>query len=306
MTRNNKTLTGEKLLKRTGSYWRKPVLTSAIVVYSLALLFTAADALTVNYVMDKLFKDMALFTTLLTISMGLILDFLPGYIPIVYKKLAQYKQSDEGYMATFMRIALIFSIVTWVIVFVTLCVVRALNAHLIMSASIEAYKEMQADSTINLTFGTTQAQVLMLFLDAVNLGSSAAVFVVTASAMKSNQEDIQMKSITISTWVKEQKARLLKEESELRPLVDAKKGDFEAIEDEVERDAGEVAKAQAYAEEEYTRQMLLSILSDPDVVAKFIKLEQQAKKDIAHQDSSGSEVVHDSADVNATQEAGAV
>ena len=299
MIRNNKTLTGERLLKMTGSYWRKPVLTSAIVVYGLAVIFTIADSLTVFFTMDKLFRDMAAFTALCTVSMGIILDVVPAFVPILYKKLAYYKQSDEGYMVTFIKSSLIFAIVAWVIVFVALCVVRGLNAHLIMAKSLEAYKELQADSTIDLTFGKSQIQVLMIFLDAVNLGSSAAVFAVAASSIKSNQEDAQSLFATISVWVKEQKAKFHKEESELKPIVDISKGDFEAIEEEIIKYAKEVAKSQAYAEEQYTREVLLSILSDPDVCAKFIKLALQDKQNTVQQ--VAADVAYDS---SAVQDAG--
>ena len=303
MTLKTKTLTGEKLLKRSGSYWRKPVLTSAIVVYAFALLFTIGDALTVNFVMDKLFKDMFLFSTLLTVSMSVILDVVPAFVPILYKKLAYYKQRDENYMVTFIKASLIFAIVAWIIVFVALCIVRSVNANLIMAKSLEAYKEMQADSAVDLTFGKMQTQVLMLFLDAVNLGSSAAVFAIAASAMKSNQEDAKSLFATISVWVKEQKARFHKEKTELEPVIKAKKEDFVAIEEQVALDACEVAKGKAFAEEQYTREALLTILSDPDVCAKFIKLAQQAKQETVQQNSSA--VVHESAAVNAVQDAGA-
>ena len=295
MTRNNKMLTGEKLLKRTGSYWRKPVLTSAIVVYAFALLFTIGDALTVNFVMDKLFKDMFLFSTLLTVSMSVILDVVPAFVPILYKKLAYYKQRNEDYMVTFIKASFIFAIVAWIIVFVALCIVRSVNANLIMAKSLEAYKEMQADSAVDLTFGKMQTQVLMLFLDAVNLGSSAAVFAIAASAMKSNQEDAKSLFATISVWVKEQKARFHKEKTELEPVIKAKKEDFVAIEEEIIKYAKEVAKAQAYAEEQYTREVLLSILSDPDVCAKFIKLALQDKQNTVQQ--VAADVAYDSSAV---------
>lgn len=260
----NKTLFEDeiKVLKKYGLWWKENPLKKGTTVFIISIVATIVDGLTVYFTLNPILKGNLVMNLLLTITASAVLDAFPSYWVIGFDKAKNQNQS-------IIKILLAISIISWLLVFITLCLVRIKGWQFILESSLqEQYLNQQSNVDMFIPeLDKSLGLIIMIFLNAVNFGTSAAVLLSAQISYTSEKTLKARKRFSISTLLNQIKFDRQSVISEINNLENV---DFQAIEETKHNSYKFRAFEEAQKQKRISVEDLAKELGDPDVSEKLL------------------------------------
>lgn len=249
----------KRVLKNAGMWWKPNILLSGKTVFFIGFIATVVDGITIYMTLDPILKGMFIFTLLLSCICAAVLDLFPVYWPIAIGRLREKVDSSNG-----VKVFFVISVVAWCIVMLSLCLFRfaswdfilleALQENSIALAENEGLYQPELTKVIGM--------LIMLFLSAVNIATSAGVLLASFLATKSPKEEKESKKLTIKTRID---SLINEKQQEIDQLNDVITFDYTRLDAERLRNMKDIADNEAAKNKVIAREVLEEELSDSDV-----------------------------------------
>lgn len=250
-----------KILKKQGLWFKQNFMNKSSTVFIIACIATLVDGLTVYYTLNPILKGNMVMNLLLTITASAILDIFPSYWVDSIEKIRKHKDFT-------VKLFLIISVMAWMFVFVCLCVVRIHGWQFVLQSTLQ--EQYYQESTVNMfipVLDKTLGIIIMLFLCAVNIATSAAVLLATAITNVSEETMKSRQKFSIKTLLNQVR---FNKEMEKQQLEDVIASDFEAYENAKHDGFKAEAEAEAQRQRKIAVEDLARELSDSDVSTKLL------------------------------------
>lgn len=249
----------KSVLKKAGLWWKPNILFSGKTVFFIGSIATGVDGFTIYTSLDQILKGMFIFTLLLSCVGAAVLDLFPIYWPIAIDRIKDKNNSD-----IVVKIFFVCTVITWLGVMLALCVFRFSAWDFIL---IEALQEnsialKESGDLYQPELSKTIGIMIMLFFNALNLATSAAVLLVSVLSTKSHNEDMTNKKLRLKMELENLATEKQQEIDQLNNVINANYTQFDA--DRLEA-LKQVADSEAVKNKVIAREVLEEELSDPDV-----------------------------------------
>lgn len=251
-----------KVLKKQGLWYKQNFMNKGSTVFIIACIATLVDGLTVYYTLNPILKGNMVMNLLLTITASAILDIFPSYWVDSIEKIRNHKDFT-------VKLFLIISIMAWMFVFICLCVVRIHGWQFVLQSTLqEQYSNQESNVSMFIpVLDKTLGIIIMLFLCAVNIATSAAVLLANALTHVSEETMQSRQKFSIKTVLNQIR---FKKEMEKQQLEDVIASDFEAYENAKHDGFKAEAEAEANRQRKIAVEDLARELSDSDVSTKLL------------------------------------
>lgn len=251
-----------KVLKKQGLWYKQNFMNKSSTVFIIACIATLVDGLTVYYTLNPILKGNMVMNLLLTITASAILDIFPSYWVDSIEKIRNHKDFT-------VKLFLIISIMAWMFVFICLCVVRIHGWQFVLQSTLqEQYSNQESNVSMFIpVLDKTLGIIIMLFLCAVNIATSAAVLLATAITHTPEETMKSRQKFSIKTLLNQLS---LKKDTEKQQLEDVIASDFEAYENAKHDGFKAEAGAEAQRQRKIAVEDLARELSDSDVSTKLL------------------------------------
>jgi hypothetical protein len=251
-----------KVLKKQGLWYKQNFMNKSSTVFIIACIATLVDGLTVYYTLNPILKGNMVMNLLLTITASAILDIFPSYWVDSIEKIKNHKDFT-------VKLFLITSVVAWVFVFICLCVVRIHGWQFVLQSTLqEQYSNQESNVDMFIpVLDKTLGIIIMLFLCAVNIATSAAVLLATAITHTPEEIMKSRQKFSIKTLLNQLS---LKKDTEKQQLEDVIASDFEAYENAKHDGFKAEAESEAQRQRKIAVEDLARELSDSDVSTKLL------------------------------------
>lgn len=249
----------KKVLKKAGMWWKPNVLLSAKTVFVIGLIATIIDGLTIYMSLDPILKGMLIFTLLLSCVGAAVLDLFPIYWPIAIEKMKDKSNSDMV-----IKIFFACAAITWGLVMISLCVFRfsAWNFILIEALQENSVAVKESGDLYQPELSKVIGIIIMMFFNALNLATSAAVLLASVLSTKSQKEEMVHKKVTLKIELDDIAADIQQEIDQLNDMVNS---DYTQIDNDRLNALKKVSDAAAIVNKTIAREVLQEELSDSDV-----------------------------------------
>lgn len=249
----------KSVLKKAEMWWKPNVLLSGKTVFFIGLIATLIDGVTIYISLDLILKGMFIFTLLLSCVGAAVLDLFPIYWPLAIDRIKDKNNSDMV-----IKIFFVCTVITWFVVMLALCVFRFYAWDFIL---IEALQEnsialKESGDLYQPELSKTIGIMIMLFFNALNLATSAAVLLVSVLSTKSHNEDMTNKKLRLKMELENLATEKQQEIDQLNNVINADYTQFDADRLEASK---QVADSEAVKNKVIAREVLEEELSDPDV-----------------------------------------
>lgn len=251
-----------KVLKKQGLWYKQNFMNKSSTVFIIACIATLVDGLTVYYTLNPILKGNMIMNLLLTITASAILDIFPSYWVDSIEKIRNHKDFT-------VKLFLIISVMAWMLVFICLCVVRIHGWQFVLQSTLqEQYSNQESNVDMFIpVLDKTLGIIIMLFLCAVNIATSAAVLLATAITHTPEEIMKSRQKFSIKTLLNQLS---LKKDTEKQQLEDVIASDFEAYENAKHDGFKAEAEAEAQRQRKIAVEDLARELSDSDVSTKLL------------------------------------
>ena len=256
----------KKSLKKLDIYWTKPILTRSAVVLAISVGAAIVDGLSINYTLSPIIKGLGIMCPLLTLAFAVVLDILPNYFTLGFLRIRNLENQEDKKQAKFVKSGLFVAGIIWLVSFASLCAVRAALSPVILK---EVIREFAVDKKSDFVVTPWIQQLLMLFLDVVNLGTSGFVLIANIVSFKSLSEYMQAKEITTEVEFEKGEKELERKANELEPIAAMTDEEIENRTKQTIEDAAAEAATQAVGEKVFSREVLERKEADGDVDIKI-------------------------------------
>lgn len=262
---NNSPLSREKeIFKKTGFWYKEDALIKPKTVFIISAIACITDGLTVYLTLDPLLKTMVLMTLLCTFTASAILDVFPAFWPYAFDRMKGNGKENKTFFQKLIKILFIISLITWFFVFAALCIVRCSAWEFILLDTIRESLIAQQDTDLyQPQFTAFLGQMLMLFMNAVNIATSASVLLASMLSYVPNHVKMKAKRNTINLLLTEAKIDREQEINQLNAVIE--NDEYRSVEDAKHNSAYNEAAAEALTKSVEAREDLESYLNDPDV-----------------------------------------
>lgn len=249
----------KKVLKKAGMWWKPNVLLSAKTVFLIGLIATVIDGITIYMSLDPILKGMLIFTLLLSCIGAAVLDLFPIYWPIAIERFKDKNNSD-----IVIKIFFVCTVITWGFVMLAVCVFRFSAWDFILVEALQENSVALQDSgdLYQPELSKTIGIIIMMFFNALNLATSAAVLLSSVLSTKSQKEDIANKKLTLKTELEYLSAEKQQEVDHLNNVVNT---DYTQLDADRLEALKRVADNEAIVNKVIAREVLEEELSDSDV-----------------------------------------
>ena len=249
----------KSVLKKAGMWWKPNILLSGKTVFVIGLIATVIDGFTIYMSLDPILKGMFIFTLLLSCVGAAVLDLFPIYWPLAIDRIKDKNNSDMV-----IKIFFVCTVITWFVVMLALCVFRFSAWDFIL---IEALQENsialeEGGDLYQPELSKTIGIMIMMFFNALNLATSAAVLLVSVLSTKSHNEDMTNKKLTVKTELENLAIQKQQEIDQLNTVINV---DYTQIDADRLDAFKRVLDSEAVANKVIAREVLEEELSDPDV-----------------------------------------
>lgn len=249
----------KKVLKKAGMWWKPNILLSGGTVFIIGLIATIIDGITIYMSLDPILKGMLIFTLLLSCVGAAVLDLFPIYWPLAIDRIKDKNNSDMV-----IKIFFVCTVITWFVVMLALCVFRFSAWDFIL---IEALQEnsialKQSGGLYQPELSKTIGIMIMMFFNALNLATSAAVLLVSVLSTKSHNEDMTNKKLRLKMELENLATEKQQEIDQLNNVINA---DYTQLDADKLEASKRVADSQAVTNKVIAREVLEEELSDSDV-----------------------------------------
>lgn len=249
----------KKVLKKAGMWWKPNILLSAKTVFVIGLIATVIDGVTIYMSLDPILKGMLIFTLLLSCVGAAVLDLFPIYWPIAIERMREKNNSD-----IVVKIFFACTVITWGLVMLALCVFRFSAWEFILMEALQenSIALQESGDLYQPELSKTIGIIIMMFFNALNLATSAAVLLSSILSTKSQKEDMANKKLTLKTELEYLAAEKQQEIDQLNNVVNADYSQLDADRlDALKR----LADSEAVENKIIAREVLEEELSDSDV-----------------------------------------
>lgn len=273
--KNKSLLENERnVLKKVGVWYKEDALIKPKTVFIIGIIATITDGLTIYLTLDPLLKTMFIMTLLLTFTASAILDVFPAYWPYGFEKIKFYKQENNLFFSKLIKVFLIISMIMWGLVVVAICIVRYASMEYILLDTIRESIIAQEDTELyQPQFSTLMGQILMTFMNFVNLATSACVLLASMVSYTPLEVKQRNKKITLKTLLTEIKADKLQELEQLNAVINDRTNI--SREDEKHNALFNLADSEAVRKRIEAREDIERFHGDSDVDFKITKSSQQ-------------------------------
>lgn len=249
----------KKVLKKAGMWWKPNVLLSAKTVFVIGLIATIIDGVTIYMSLDPILKGMLIFTLLLSCVGAAVLDLFPIYWPIAIERIKDKNNSDMV-----IKIFFACTVITWGLVMLALCVFRfsAWNFILIEALQENSIALQESEDLYQPELSKTIGIIIMMFFNALNLATSAAVLLASVLLTKSQKEVLTNKKLTLKT---ELEYLVTEKQQEIDQLNNVVNTDYTQLDTDRLNALKRVADSEAVVNKIIAREVLEEELSDSDV-----------------------------------------
>lgn len=276
MKEKNKSLFDKEknILKSAGVWYKEDALIKPKTVLIIGIIATITDGLTIYLTLDPLLKTMVVLTLLLTFTASTILDVFPAYWPYAFEKIKTYAKADNLFFSKLIKAFLVISIAMWGFVMVSICLVRYSAMEYILLNTIQESIVAQQDTDLyQPQFTTFMGQVLMTFMNFVNIATSACVLLASMVSFIPYETKKRNKKIMIETSLGEIIADKQQELDQLNAVIND--STVHQLEDETHAVLYDIANSEADMKCVEAREDLARFLSDADVDVKITMSSQQ-------------------------------
>lgn len=252
-----------KVLKKQGLWYKQNFMNKSSTVFIIAFIATLVDGLTIYYTLNPILKGNMVMNLLLTVTASAILDIFPSYWVDSIEKIKKHKDFT-------VKLFLIISVMAWMLVFICLCVVRIHGWQFVLQSTLQeqySIKESNVDMLFIPVLDKPLGIIIMLFLCAVNIATSAAVLLATAITHTPEEIMKSRQKFSIKTLLNQLS---LKKDTEKQQLEDVIASDFEAYENAKHDGFKAEAEAEAQRQRKIAVEDLARELSDSDVSTKLL------------------------------------
>lgn len=252
-----------KVLKKQGLWYKQNFMNKSSTVFIIAFIATLVDGLTVYYTLNPILKGNMVMNLLLTVTASAILDIFPSYWVDSIEKIKKHKDFT-------VKLFLIISVMAWMLVFICLCVVRIHGWQFVLQSTLQeqySIKESNVDMLFIPVLDKPLGIIIMLFLCAVNIATSAAVLLATAITHTPEEIMKSRQKFSIKTLLNQLS---LKKDTEKQQLEDVIASDFEAYENAKHDGFKAEAESEAQRQRKIAVEDLARELSDSDVSTKLL------------------------------------
>lgn len=249
----------KKVLKKAGMWWKPNILLSAKTVLVIGLIATIIDGVTIYMSLDPILKGMLIFTLLLSCVGAAVLDLFPIYWPIAIERIKDKNNSDMV-----IKIFFACTVITWGLVMLALGVFRfsAWNFILIEALQENSIALQESEDLYQPELTKTIGIIIMMFFNALNLATSAAVLLASVLSTKSQKEDMANKKLTLKTELEYLAAEKQQEIDQLNNVVNT---DYTQLDTNRLDVLKRIADSEAVVNKIIAREVLEEELSDSDV-----------------------------------------
>lgn len=256
-----------KLLTKYDLNYIRNVLTLPKTAFIVSLIACIVDGMTVYRSIDRIMKGNFMLTLLMTITAAAVLDMFPGYFPIAVQRMKYYNDSEDEFQEKIIKIALFGGIMSFIMVFTALCIVRSANIEFILSSQFEREALYQASNKRALfqpSFSGVGAQSIVIFMDVLNLGTSLGVFLASLLTTPTEKENTHRKKYSMGLDVAVVQNKKQYEVDQLLGVIDTCEASINNTKSQIGALKTE-AVSQGNIEKVKAREALESVLGDSDV-----------------------------------------
>lgn len=249
----------KKVLKKAGMWWKPNVLLSGGTVFVIGLIATIIDGITIYMSLDPILKGMLIFTLLLSCIGAAVLDLFPIYWPIAIERIKDKSNSD-----VVIKIFFACTVITWGLVMISLCVFRfsAWNFILMEALQENSIALQESGDLYQPELSKAVGIIIMMFFNALNLATSAAVLLASVLSTKSQKEDKANKKLTLKMQLDNLAAEKQQEVDQLNNVANT---DYTQLDADRLDALKRVADSEAIVNKTIAREVLEEELSDSDV-----------------------------------------
>ncbi len=249
----------KEVLKKAGMWWKPNVLLSAKTVFVIGLIATIIDGVTIYMSLDPILKGMIIFTLLLSCVGAAVLDLFPIYWPIAIERMREKNNSD-----IVVKIFFACTVITWGLVLISLCVFRfsAWNFILMEALQENSIALQESGELYQPELSKAVGIIIMMFFNALNLATSAAVLLASVLSTKSQKEDKANKKLTLKMQLDNLAAEKQQEVDQLNNVAHI---DYSQLDNDRLDALKRVVDSEAIVNKTIAREVLEEELSDSDV-----------------------------------------
>lgn len=249
----------KKVLKKAGMWWKPNVLLSAKTVFFIGLIATIIDGITIYMSLDPILKGMLIFTLLLSCVGAAVLDLFPIYWPIAIEKVNGKNNTD-----VVIKIFFACTVITWGLVMLALCVFRFSAWDFILMEALQenSIALQESGNLYQAELSKAVGIIIMMFFNALNLATSAAVLLASVLSTKSQKEDMANKKLTLKMELEYLATEKQHEIDQLNNVVNT---DYTQIDTDRLDALKRISDSEAVVNKIISREVLEEELSDSDV-----------------------------------------
>lgn len=256
----------KNLLKKYGLNYKPNMLLSTAVVLIISMVACGVDGTTVYLTFDSILKGNTIFNMLMTVMAAAILDVFPMYFPLAIMKIRKHQEEKDRFYEHTIKLSLIGGVATWILLFISLCLVRSFNADFIVAQQLkrQALYNVTNDGTFHAVLSSTGKHMIMLFMDVLNVGTSVGVFLASMLSTPSEKENLERKRVSYTIDWSEIVATKQNEACQLESVINNTEQNKAHGKEEIST-RREEAKSKAITAKVEAREVLESTVGDSDV-----------------------------------------